>query len=219
MAVKKRGRPQKENQTEFVNMTINQSFMERKRWFILGIGLGILIFLFLTYRFLVLAWVDKIPVTRIQLDKRLEDKFGKETKEQIISETLLLSEARKRKVDISKEILNNEIKKITQQQGGQDKLNQILQLQNMNMDEFKDRIRYQLLIEKMFGKEATISAQEVSDYIEKNKEQFPETINDESSESAKLKSDIESNLKRQKTGQAFNDWLQKNLSSSRVKRL
>ena len=219
MAVKKNSNPKKDNLPKVVESDVRRSFLERRRFSVLGVGLGALLLLFLAYRFFVLAWVDRVPVTRLQLDKRLENKFGKETTEQIISETLLLSEARRKNTGVSKADLDREVKKITDQQGGQDKLNQILQVQNMSMDEFRDRIRYQLLIEKMFGGEATVSAQEVDEYIQKNKDQFPETINDESSESAKLKTDIVSNLKRQKVGKVFNDWLQKTLSSPRVKRL
>ena len=166
-----------------------------------------------------IAWVDRIPITRIQLDRDLEARYGKDATDRLIGQTLIISEARKRNVYASDADVKIELDKIAAEQGGMDKLSQLLQFQGMTIDDFQKQLKYQILIEKMFGKDITISDDEVAAYMETNKEQLPQITDPQSSESAKLKQSIADTLKRQKTTTAFNDWLKQTTASSRVIRL
>ena len=42
------------------------------------------------------------------------------------------------------------------------------------MDEFKEQIRVQKLVEKLIGKDIKVTDKEIDDYIEKNKDSIPQ---------------------------------------------
>jgi hypothetical protein len=157
------------------------------------------------YKHLVLAWVDNTPITRYSLYKQLEDKYGKDFTEQLISESLIQKEANAKGVEVSETEIDGEIKKIEDSQGGAEKLKQAMEAQNVTMTQIRNQIKYQLMI--------------VKDYIEKNKDQMPPAEGMTASESAKLNQQIRESLKKEKVNKTFEDWLREALKSSRVKRL
>lgn len=173
----------------------------------IAVGLGVL--LFLAYRTLVLAWVDQTPVSRWSYYQQLDQKYGKELKDQLISEQLINNEAKKRNVSVDDGEINNEIKKIEDQQGGASQLAQILELQGMTMDELRKQVRFQVLIKKMFGQNINITDEQVNQYVEENKAQLGE-VNDE------LKAQVKDQLQLQKVSQDFNAWLTEAKSGNRV---
>lgn len=178
---------------------------------LLVIGLGLLAFL--ASRYLVVAWVGNTPITRIQLYKELEKRYGKDTREQLIVQTLVEQEAKAKGISISQSEIDAEIQKIEKEQGGADKLNEILQLQNINRGDFRNLVRLQLLRQEMFGQGAEITDKELDQYIKDNKEQLPENMDQN------LRETIRNNLKQQKINESFNKWLQETLESAKVKRV
>lgn len=210
----------KNNSSVYSKLMARVNLLSTKQKIIFLLCLGILaLLIYFGYKFSVLAWVDSTPVTRFQLYQELDKKYGKDLREQLITETLIKNEAKKQGVVISQGELDIQIGKIEEQQGGKDKLDQILTLQGMTRQDLDTQIRYQLLIEKMFGKDIAVADNEIKDYIDKNKDQFPDFSDDESSESAKIKTGVADLLKRQKVGQSFNDWLKQALESPRIVRL
>lgn len=182
-----------------------------KKIALLSIVFWILILGVIAYAYLIFAWVDRTPLNRIELYKRLEEKYGKNVKEEMIAEVLLRSESAKRDVVVSDGEVDFRISQIAQAQGGEEKLKQLLQLQNLSIDVVKRQIKSQLIIERLFDKEATVSAKEVEDYIDENKKQLPKITDETSSEAANLRRDVENQLKRQKISQLFNEWLRQAL--------
>ncbi len=171
------------------------------------------------YKHLVLAWVDNTPITRYSLYKQLEDKYGKDFTEQLISESLIQKEANAKGVEVSETEIDGEIKKIEDSQGGAEKLKQAMEAQNVTMTQIRNQIKYQLMIDRTFGADMALTDQEVKDYIEKNKDQMPPAEGMTASESAKLNQQIRESLKKEKVNKTFEDWLREALKSSRVKRL
>lgn len=215
-----RGRKKVENnlitpvdtETTTVEKTGVTRSLRSKKLFIPLLLFGLVLLAFLASRFLVVAWVDNKPITRWDYYKTLDAKYGKDIKEQLIVQDLVQSEANKRKVTVSQEELNKEVQKIETEQGGADKLNQILQIQGISQDEFKNLVRLQILKQKMFAQDVTVSDDDVNKYIEENKAQF-ETVDDQ------LKANLKEELLQQKINTNFNNWLQGVLESSRVKRV
>ena len=203
----------------FLNRVGSNPFKAAPRRFVLPIlgGLILLSLAYLANRYLVIAWVDNKPITKFELLSALDQKYGQDLREQLIVERLIESEAGKRGVTVSGQELNSQIKKIEDEQGGADKLNQILQLQGLSQSEFKKLVRLQIMREKMFGQGVTVSDDEVNRYIEQNKANLPGTNNDASSE-AKLKDNVREQLRQQKINASFSSWLRDNLKSSRVQR-
>lgn len=179
----------------------------------IAIGLGallVLALLYLLYRYLVVAWVDGRPITRLTLDQRLEQRYGNDMKDQIIAEALVQSEASHRGVTVSPDEVDSEYQKFEQQFGGADSVSAALQAQGLDPQTFRDQLKLQVLIKKMFGtQEASDGA--VEDYISQNQDQFKDAT-----DPAQLKEEVRQQLTQQQTSQAFRSWLQDALQSSRV---
>ncbi|MBI2022835.1 SurA N-terminal domain-containing protein [Candidatus Daviesbacteria bacterium] len=195
--------------------SIPQNFYKTRGFYgLLGL-VGILVIVTLASKYLAVGWVDNTPITRFEYYKSLEQKYGKEVKEQLIVDKLVKSEAQKKGVNVTEQEINGEIKKIEKEQGGTAQLNQILEIQGISQEEFKNLVRLQLLKQKMFGKDIKVTDEEINKYLEENKQSFtPE----ESTDTAKLKDQIKEQFRQQKINTNFNNWLKDALQSSRVKR-
>ena len=168
---------------------------------------------FLASKFMVVAWVDKQPITRFEYLAALDKKFGKEFKDQLIVEKLLLSEGAKKGVAITSDEIGQEIKKIETEQGGSEQLAQIMEAQGISKGELNKLVKLQLLRQKLFGESINITDAEVKKYLDENKEQFP------ASASAEQITQIKESLKQQKMSTGFNNWIKENLQSNRVVRI
>ncbi len=183
----------------------------RTRYIILGV-IVLSVLAFLSARYLVVAWVDGKPVTRIETYQELDKRYGKDIMEELVVEKLLLSEADKKGVSVNPDEVNAEIKKIEDQQGGSDQLSQVLAAQGITRDDLNKLIKLQLLRQTLFGKDVKVTTEDVDKYIEDNKQQLPE-INDQ------LKKSINDQLMQQKVNTNFNNWLNEAVKSSRVIRI
>ncbi len=188
----------------------------------IGLGATLIVLAGLIYligRYLIIAWVDNRPITRLQLYSNLEQRYGKDTREQLIVQELIMAEARKRNLIVSDGEIAAEISKIEGQQGGKEQLDQILQVQGIGQEEFKNLIKLQLLRTKIFGEGVNVSDADVQSYIDQNKESIPSATEGASQEDKdKLKSEVLEQLKQQQISQKFNAWLQSVLQSDRVRR-
>lgn len=192
--------------------------MNKKIPYFIAAGLGVALLVYFLSKFLVIAWVDNKPVTRISLYQNLEKRYGNDAREQLIVETLVGSEAQKRKVSVSNDELNAELLKTQEKYGGADQFNQLIQGQNVTLDEVKKQIRLQLLMNKMFGGSVNISDEEVDKYIQDNGEVLS-LEGKEATEVAKIKADTKEELKQQKVNEEIGKWIDETLKGSRVKRV
>jgi hypothetical protein len=190
-------------------------FNKKFSFLLLLIGLVAIVIL-LGNKFFVVAWVDKKPLTRWEYYQSLDKKYGNDTKEQMIVEKLITSEADKRGVSVTSTDIQNEIKKFETEQGGADRLDQILQLQGLSRDDLNRLVKLQLLKQKLFGTDVNVSDQEVTQYMDQNKDQLPDLTTADASTSAQIKSQVQDQLKQQKVNQNFQNWLNSNLQSNRV---
>lgn len=176
--------------------------------------------LFASSKYWVVAWVDNKPITKFELYSLLEKRDDNRTKEELIVERLLTSEGAKKQAAVSDSEVNAEIKKIEEQQGGAQQLDQILGIQKLSREDFRKLVKLQLLKQKLFGEGVNIADQDVDKYIEENKDSIPASAlsNPESSEAAQLKENVKEQLKQMKINENFNNWLNQNLNSSRVSR-
>jgi foldase protein PrsA len=162
---------------------------------------------------LAVAWVDGKPITIFSYYHALDQKYGKDTKDQMISEQLVTDEAAKRGVSVSQDEVNSQIKLLEDQASGSANLNDILAQQGLTRSDFEKQIKLQSLIKKMFDSEASVSSQDVDNYIQQNKSQLPDPVDD------KTKQSITDQLKQQKLVQAFQTWLSGAQNSNRVIKL
>lgn len=181
----------------------------KKSRLILG-GIIIVALLLLIVPHLVIAMVDGRPITVFSYYSALDKKYGNDTKQQLISEQLIADEAQKRGVVVSDSEVNNQIKQIETQASGSGSLDQILAQQGLTRDEFVKQVKLQSMIKKMFAKGATVSSQEVDQYIAQNKSQLPDPVDNATRVS------IKNQLSQQKLVSAFQTWLASASNSSRV---
>jgi len=137
-------------------------------------------------RGLVAATVNGELISRLKIVQKLEkspeaDQLLRYT----IQETLMLQEARKSGVEVSKEEVAAEISKIEEQVKVQNQtLDEILTEQKMTRKELEENIHTNLVIEKVMlqaipEEEMTFTEEEIQTFIEENKDDFPPQATDE----------------------------------------
>lgn len=188
-----------------------------KRNIILGVILVLFVLGTLLYLFkglFVAATVNGHVITRMELNSELERKAGKSTLETIITKKMIFSEMKKKNITVSDAEVKTEIQKIEKsltQQGRN--LDEALSQQQppLTRADLEDQIRIQKMIERLFSKEATVSAKEIDLYIEQNKELLPEGQDEKS-----LRASVVNQLREQKLTGKFQEWLSNLQKSAKV---
>lgn len=197
---------------------LKTKIITKKYLYAVLVVLALIGLLFTASRFWIVAWVDNKPITKFELYSLLEKRDEGKTAEELIVQRLLLSEGQKQKQAVSGSETDLEIKKIEDQQGGSEQLDQILSIQRLSREDFKKLVELQLLKQKLFSGNVNISEEDVNKYIEENKQSLPANVlnNPESSEAAQLRDGVKEQLKQLKVNENFNTWLEESLKSSRV---
>jgi len=156
----------------------------------------------------VAASVNGEQINRLELIQELEKREGKRALENLISEKLIMQEARKKEINISDEEIDREIVTIekTIKNQGQN-LDDLLTLQGLTRQKLKEEIRVQVILKKLVGK-LEVTDKEVDDYIEKNKDSIPVDANTEEVK-RQAKTQLEQDKLNQKI-QSLVDELRKN---------
>lgn len=149
----------------------------------------------------VVASVDGKFITRWQLEQELNNKYGAQTLDNLISEQVILSSAAQKGITIPPSDIDNQIKIIESRLSGKITLADALKAQGLTQDDFRKQVEIQLTIDKMFDKEASVSDKEIEDYMTQNKDSLPQA-----SDPAQLRSQVIANLKQQKIGDLFDKW-------------
>ena len=168
---------------------------KNKKAFVVGIVLILIIFFTFLFRsFFVAAIVNGEPIARLSVVKALEKQGGKATLDNLITKKLILQEAKKRNVTVTKNDINAEIKKIEENVKSQGStLDEALKTQGMTRTQLNDEIRIQLSIQKMVNGDIKVIDKEVDEFITANKAQFPENTTEE-----QMKKQATAQLKQQK---------------------
>lgn len=171
---------------------------------ILGILVIVFLFIYFKTNLINLATVDGNPITRWELEKELNSKFADQTLDSLISEKIILSQAQKQGVIVDQTDIDKRTKEIEERLKGQISLDEALKVQGLNRDSFRKQIEIQIAIDKMFAREASISEKEIEDYISQNQDYFTN-----STDPAKVRSEVQQTLKQQKIGELFDKWFKK----------
>lgn len=178
------------------------NFRRSKNFYIILIVLGIALLAAYKKSWFVAAMVNGSPITNLELQMRLNEQFRTQTLNQMINEKVILSEAAKHSAIASDTEVNKKIAEIETSVGGAQAFNALLSQQGQTRESIKQQIRVQLSIEKLYANEATVSAEEVNQFIEQNKEQLRAT------DSAGQQKEAEDALKNQKLSQIFSQKFQ-----------
>lgn len=181
-----------------------KAFKMRRSYVILAaviVALGVLLY---TGRgFFVAAVVNGQPISRWAIIKEAEKQSGKQALDTIVRNALIEQEARKLNIAVSDAEVGSEMKKVEGQLSAQgQKLDDVLVTQGMTRQDLVKILRLNILVKKIVGNDVKISDQEVNDYIEKNKDLFPQDQSDEQKKKAAV-----DRLKQQKLSEKTRAWL------------
>jgi len=158
------------------------------------------------------ATVNGQPIWRLSLIRELEKQSGEATLESLVTKSLILQEAKKQKVTISQEEIDQKVKELEDNfiSQGQN-LDELLEAQNMTRDQLEEQIEVQLIIEKIVSQDAEVTDEEVADYFEANTDYFPEGSDLES-----VKEEIRQQLQQQKSSDLVQSWLDSLRDSAQI---
>jgi len=137
------------------------------------IALGVLAYVY--KGLFIAATVNGIPISRLAIIQELEKASGKNLLDSLITEKLVQNEANAKKIIVSDDEINGEIKKIEDQivaQGGT--LDAALAAQGMSMENLKKQIILQKEVEKLVVDKINVTDEEVAQYIKDNAISIPE---------------------------------------------
>ena len=162
----------------------------------------------------VAASVNGKQINRLELIRELEKREGKRALENLVSEELIMQEAKKKNINVSDEEINRELdvieKSVTAQ--GQ-KLDDLLALQGLTRQQLGEEVKTQIILKKLVGK-LEVTNKEVEDYIEKNKDSIPADAKME-----EIKSQVKTQLEQDKVNQKIQSLVDELRKNARIEYL
>src|SRR3989338_7438818 len=180
-----------------------------KVYIILLIALGLLL-AFYKKEWFVAATVNGTPITNLELLAKLNKQFRGQTLNQMINEKIILDEARKSNIAVSDSEIEEKLQELENQVGGAEVFESLLAQQGQTRNSVKQQIRLQLIIEKLYQNEATVSAQEIDQFLQTSSESLQAT------DSAAQRKEAQDLLKQQKINQVFSQKFQELRQSAKI---
>jgi len=137
------------------------------------IALGVLAYVF--KGLFIVATVNGSPISRLAIIRELKKASGKDLLDSLIVKKLVQNEANAKKIVVSDDEINEEIKKIEDQviaQGAT--LDAALAAQGMSMEDLRKQIIFQKEVEKLVADKINVTDEEVAQYIKDNAISIPE---------------------------------------------
>lgn len=152
---------------------------------------------------IVAASVNGKPLTGLELFKRMSRDYRAVALDNLINEKLIFQDAQKRNAIPSDLEVEAKVGELEAQYGGKETFEMLFKQQGQTRDSVQGQVKLQLAMEKMFGNEVAVSAEEVDKYVLENKEFLQAT------DSAGQKLEAEKTLRDQKLrgifGTKFNE--------------
>lgn len=124
---------------------------------------------------------------------------------------MILQEAKKKGIKVTQEEINTQIASIEANltKSGQ-KIEDVLKTEHMTMKDLINNLTLNTLIEKMLAGKFVVTDEEVQKYIDDNKKQLPETIDEQT------KSVIKDQLLQQKKASEYQKWVDELKAASKI---
>lgn len=154
--------------------TISRNYLNKRNVIIALVVIFIAAVILLLRNQLIVATVNGESINRLTLINQLEQQAGKKVLEGLVTNTLILQEAKSKNVTVSNDEINSEIKNIDDnlKKRGQS-LDQALMLQGLTIDVVREQVKTSLIVRKLLAGKISVSDKDISDYIDKNKESIP----------------------------------------------
>lgn len=182
-----------------------------KLYFIPAIVLLIAGLLFYYKGLFIVAMINGEPIARTTIIHELEKQAGQRALDAMITKTLILQEAKKRKVSVSQKELDAEAKKIKSSIESQGQsLDSMLASQGMTKDDFMNEVKIQKLLQKMVG-EVKVTDAEVTKFMESNKQ-----LMTEGTDETAMKKRLKDSLEQEKLNQKYQTFIANLKKSSKI---
>lgn len=179
-----------------------KNFRSSKKFYIILLIIGLLILAMIKKNWFIAALVNGSPVSNLELQMRLNRDFRSKTLDQMITEKIIIQEALKNRVVVTESDIDRKISDIESNLGGAQTLDAMLTQDGQTRTSIRPQIRLQSIIEKLYAPEATVSAEEVTKFVDQYKEQLRAT------DSAGQQKEAEEALKSRKLTQIFSQKFQ-----------
>jgi foldase protein PrsA len=97
----------------------------------------------------VVAKVNDENITQSQLNEELNKQYGYETLQNLINQVLVLQEAKKKNITVNEKEIEEEIYKTALNMGGIEKLKDQLKARKVNFNDYKQKVKLDLLLRKL----------------------------------------------------------------------
>ena len=180
-----------------------------------AIFLGVVVFAVTVYAvksLFIVAVVNNTVITRFSLDRELEKQYGQKVLQNRVTEALIMQEAKKQKISITKEELNAEMAKVEEEikSSGQD-LDTLLSAYGMTRADYEKQTNLQLLVNKLVGTSNLVTDEEIKSYYDANVSSYPKGTTFES-----VKEEIRAQLAQSKVSENIQTWLQDLESKAKI---
>jgi foldase protein PrsA len=97
----------------------------------------------------VVAKVNNENITQSQLNEELNKQYSYETLQNLINQVLVIQEAKKKNITVNEKEIEEEIYKTALNMGGIEKLKEQLKARNVNFNDYKQKVKLDLLLRKL----------------------------------------------------------------------
>ncbi len=200
-----------ENKPSYISLKFKKS-----KPIIIAIGVVVILIivaLFFAKGLFVAATVNGSLISRVSVIQELEKQGGKQALEAIIDKKLIETELNKQKITVTKEEVDEEIKKIEAQvasRGGT--LEAALAQQGMTEEKLREQITIQKRLEKLLADKVAITEAEINTYIKDSKATPPKDVKTED-----FRKQVSEQLKQQKFQQEAQKWVSDLTTSAKIK--
>jgi parvulin-like peptidyl-prolyl isomerase len=192
---KKKANSQEKIQESLEKLTSNKTVTK------LVVLIAVVGVLYLTRGLFVAALVNYRPITRLAVISELEKLYGADTLDSLVTKSLIVQEARKQGVTVTKEDIEGKVAEIEASLSGQN-LDSLLSLQGMTRADLEGQLEVQIMVEKLFADKVQVTDEEVDQYLAENKDYFSEDLTEE-----EMKDQSKTQLIQQKLSEEFQSWL------------
>ncbi len=117
----------------------------------------------------VAALVEGRPIFGWQLNNTLRTRYGQQTLEGMIGETLIAREAQRSGVAITEQELKAKQAEILSSLGAEVKLEDFLKFQGLTEADFNQQLKIQLTVERLLTRDLAITEQDIDNFIATNR--------------------------------------------------
>ena len=138
-------------------------------------------------------------ITTWQFYSKLSTANGEEVFDGLVRETLIKQEATKKGLSASAKEVDEKIKDLEERFGGKENFQLALKQNKTDLDELKEQLAIQILIEELLADKIKITDKELAKYKKENKDFVGDMSNKQ----------IKETLKSQKLNEEFTSWFEK----------